>query len=210
MPICTAVRCLHCHSDQVVKRGTTARGTQRSVCQKTRCVTGSFLLDSRHRGCRPEGKKLGIALRRNARGMRNTARSRRLSPDTVLRELTTQDTSLESVHTALLRTRNPEEVIVDMERAGEAERDEMWLCVGNTHHPRWLWHAMDHQTGKGLAYVFGRRKDEVCITRHALLEPCGLTHASTDRWGASTRDLDAETHTARTRSTQKIARTPLT
>ena len=75
--------------------------------------------------------------------------------------------------------------------------------------PRWLWHAMDHQRGKVVASVFGRRKAEGCITRHALLEPGGLTHASTDRWGASTRPLDAETHPARTRSTQKIARTPL-
>ncbi len=132
MPTGIAVRCLHCHSDQVVKHGTTARGPQRSVCQKTRCVTGSVLLDARHRGCRPKGKKLGIALRRNARGMRDTARSRRLSPDTVLRELTKQETSLESVHTALLRTRNPAEVPGAMERAGEAERDAMWSCVGNT------------------------------------------------------------------------------
>ncbi len=209
MPTGIAVRCLHCHSDQVVKHGTTARGPQRSVCQKTRCVTGSVLLDARHRGCRPKGKKLGIALRRNARGMRDTARARRLSPDTVLRELTKQETSLESVHTALLRTRNPAEVPGAMERAGEAERDAMWSCVGNTPPPRWLWHAMDHQRGKVVAYVFGRRKAEGCITRHALLEPGGLTHASTDRWGASTRPLDAETHPARTRSTQKIARTPL-
>ena len=29
-----AVRCPHCQSDQSVKRGKTARGTQRYVCQK--------------------------------------------------------------------------------------------------------------------------------------------------------------------------------
>jgi len=33
---------------------------------------------------------------------------------------------LESVNTALLRTLNPDEVAWDMERAGEAEMDEMW------------------------------------------------------------------------------------
>ncbi len=30
---CIAVRCLHCQSDQIVKRGKTARGTQRYLCQ---------------------------------------------------------------------------------------------------------------------------------------------------------------------------------
>jgi IS1 family transposase len=39
--------------------------------------------------------------------------------------------------------------------------DEMWSFVGNKGHPRWLWHAIDHHTGKVLAYVFGRRK-EIC------------------------------------------------
>jgi len=29
-----AVRCPHCQSDQIVKRGKTARGTQRYLCQK--------------------------------------------------------------------------------------------------------------------------------------------------------------------------------
>src|SRR4029434_1984414 len=39
-----AVRCPHCQSDQIVKRGKTARGTQRYLCQNTRCAKGSFLL----------------------------------------------------------------------------------------------------------------------------------------------------------------------
>jgi hypothetical protein len=30
-----AVRCPHCQSDQIVKRGKTARGTQRYLCQNT-------------------------------------------------------------------------------------------------------------------------------------------------------------------------------
>jgi len=38
-----AVRCLHCQSDQIVKRGKTARGTQRYLCQNTRCTKRGFL-----------------------------------------------------------------------------------------------------------------------------------------------------------------------
>ena len=85
------------------------------------------------------------------------------------------------MHTALLRTRNPEQVAVDIEQAGEAEMDEMWSFVGNTGNPRWLWRRIDHHTGASvLAYVFGRRKDEVFLRRKALLEPFDLTRFYTD------------------------------
>ena len=40
-----AVQCPHCQSEQIVKRGKTARGTQRFLCQNTRWAKGSFLLD---------------------------------------------------------------------------------------------------------------------------------------------------------------------
>jgi transposase-like protein len=44
---CIAVRCPHCDSEQIVKRGTTHCGTQRYLCQNTACARGSFLLDYR-------------------------------------------------------------------------------------------------------------------------------------------------------------------
>ena len=37
-----AVRCPHCHSEQIVKRGKTRRGTQRYLCQNTLCAHGEF------------------------------------------------------------------------------------------------------------------------------------------------------------------------
>jgi insertion element IS1 protein InsB len=75
---------------------------------------------------------------------------------------------------------------------------------------RWLWHAIDHHTGAVLAYVFGRRKDEVFLQLKALLEPFGLTRFSTDHWGAYTRHLDPEVHSPGKRNTQKIERKHLT
>ena len=100
----------------------------------------------------------------------------------MLRELKKKEAVLESVNTALLRTLNPDEVAWDLERAGEAEAemDEMWSFVKHKGNPRWLWHAIDHHTGKVLAYVFGRRKDEVFLRLQALLEPFGLTRYYTD------------------------------
>ena len=80
---------------------------------------------------------------------------------------------------ALLAILHPEQIEVEFWRADElevrrglsSELDEMWSFVQAKAHPRWLWHAIDHHTGKVLAYVFGRRKDTVFLKLKALLEP---------------------------------------
>ena len=64
--------------------------------------------------------------------------------------------------------------------------------MGKKREPRWLWHAIDHRSGQVLAYVLGRRKDEVFLKLKALLEPFGITRYSTDYWGAYTRPLDTD------------------
>jgi len=140
----------------------------------------------------------------NASGVRDTARVLRISTDTVLSELKKKEVVLESVNTALLRTINPDDIAVHIESAGEAEMDEMWSLVGKKQEPRWLWHAIDHCTGAVLAYVFGRRKDEVFLKLKALLEPFGLTRYYTDHWGAYTRHLEPDVHSPGKRNTQKI------
>ena len=123
----------------------------------------------------------------NASGVRDTARVLRISTDTVFRELRKKEAVLESVDTARPAHPQPEEdMAVAIERAGEAEMDEMWTFVGNKSNPSWLWHAIDHLTGAVLAYVFGRRKDEVFLQRKAFSEPFGLARFYTDHWGAYT------------------------
>jgi hypothetical protein len=98
----------------------------------------------------PEVKQLIVDMSLNASGVRDTARSLHISTDTVLGELKKKEPALESVNTGLLRTLNPDEVTVNIERAGEAEMDEMWSFMRRKTNPRWLWHAIDHQTGKVL------------------------------------------------------------
>jgi insertion element IS1 protein InsB len=98
------------------------------------------------------------------------------------------------------------EVEVVIRRADEAEVDEMWSFVKRKKEPRWLWHAIDHRSGKVLAYVFGRRQDEVFVKLQALLEPFGITRYYTDSWGAYTRHIDANEHQPGKRNTQKIER----
>jgi len=205
-----AVRCPHCHSEQVVKRGKTRRGTQRYLCQNTACATESCLLVYRNRGCLPAVKHTLIDMRLNASGSRETARVLRISTDTVLSEIKQKEAALESVNSALLRTINPEEMTVTIERAGEAEMDAMWRFVGQKKAPRWRWHAIDHATGAVLAYVFGRRQDEVFLQWKALLEPVGLTRFYTDHWGAYTRHLEPDVPSPGKRNTQNIERKHLT
>jgi insertion element IS1 protein InsB len=107
---------------------------------------------------------------------------------------------------------NPEEVEVVLRLAGEteAEADEMWSFVQRKNNQRWLWHAIDHHSGKVLAYVFGRRQDEAFLKLKALLEPFGITRYYTDYWGAYTRHIDADQHVPGKRNTQKIERKHLT
>jgi insertion element IS1 protein InsB len=82
--------------------------------------------------------------------------------------------------------------------------DEMWSYVRSKANPRWLWHAIDHHTGKVLAYVFGRRQDDVFLKLQELLAPFGITKFYTDGWGAYERHLDAAQHQVGKENTQKI------
>ena len=113
---------------------------------------------------------------------------------------------------ALLAVLNPEQVEVEILRAEElnqrrglsSELDEMWSFVKRKSNPRWLWHAIDHHTGAVLAYVFGRRQDEVFLKLKALLESFGITRFYTDGWGAYERHLEPDQHTVGKDNTQKI------
>jgi insertion element IS1 protein InsB len=207
---CITVRCPYCDSKQIVKRGTTHHGTQRYLCQNTACARGSFLLIYCNRGCLPEVKHHIIAMSLPASGARDTARVLPISTDTVLNELKKKEVALASVTTALLRTMNPDDMAVHIERAGAAEMDDMWSVVGKNKAQRWLWHAIEHGTGAVVASVFGRRKDAVFLQLQALLELFGITRSHPDPWGAYARHLDPAEHHPGKRNTQNIARKPLT
>ena len=91
-----------------------------------------------------------------------------------------------------------------------AELDEMWSHVGAKKTERWLWHALDHHTGRVLAYVVGSRKDATFLKLRALLVPFGITRYYTDKAGVYRRHLPPEQHTVGKLSMQKIERKHLT
>jgi insertion element IS1 protein InsB len=61
-----------------------------------------------------------------------------------------------------------------------------------------------HHPGTGLAYVFGRRKDNVFLRLQQLLAPFGITKFYTDGWGAYERHIEAEKHQVGKEHTQQI------
>lgn len=82
-----SVCCPHCQGDQVVKRGTTAQGKQRYLCQQADCPTKTFILDYSYNGYLPEVKKQIIDMAMNGSGIRDTARVLNISPSTVISEI---------------------------------------------------------------------------------------------------------------------------
>jgi insertion element IS1 protein InsB len=99
---------------------------------------------------------------------------------------------------------------VVVRKVEEVELDEMWSLVGRKRHPRWLWGALDHHTGRILAYVFGRREDRALLKLQALLAPFGIRRYYTDGWGASHRHLAPRQHVVGKRRTQQLERKHLT
>ena len=77
-------------------------------------------------------------------------------------------------------------------RIESAEMDEMWSFVGSKQHQRWLWHAIDHRTGKVLAYVLAKREDAALKQLQQLLAPFSIGQIYTDSWGAYKRLLDQQ------------------
>jgi insertion element IS1 protein InsB len=99
---------------------------------------------------------------------------------------------------------------VVLHKVKEAELDEMWSFVGSKQHPRWLWEALDHQTGRIVAYTFGRRTDRALVKLKGLLAPFGIRRFYTDGWGAYRRHLEQHCHVVGKRRTQQLERKHLT
>jgi len=95
-------------------------------------------------------------------------------------------------------------------RVEAAEMDEMWSFVQSKKQQRWLWHAIDHRSGKVLAYVLAPHEDAALKQLQQLLAPFSIGRFYTDGWGAYLRLLDEQHHTVGKANTQRIERKHLT
>jgi insertion element IS1 protein InsB len=71
----------------------------------------------------------------------------------------------------------------------------MWSFVGAKERARWVWHAVDHHTGRVLAYVIGSRKEVMFLKLKAFLSPFGITHYYTDTASVYRQHLPPAQHT---------------
>ena len=103
----------------------------------------------------------------NGSGIRDTARVLRIGPTTVMRikeKPPRCNTSTPRWYSLLVHAPSASP------SARAAELDEMWSFVGTREKARWLWHAIDHHTGRVLAYVVGTRKDTEFLRLRGLLD----------------------------------------
>ena len=75
---------------------------------------------------------------------------------------------------------------------------------------RWLWQAIDHETGTILAFVIGNREDRMFLKLKKLLKPFGINKFLTDNLKTYSRNLDAEQRVVSKYKMQKIERKHLT
>lgn len=204
------VACPFCVSTDVVKRGLTSNGKQRYECRNRACSHCTFILDYSYLGCLPDVKDHILNMAVNASGIRDTARVLGIAIGTVLSPLRSIESELESINRTVLENIDTENCRVFIRKVDDAELDEMWSFVGKKSDPHWLWHAIDHNTGEILAYVFGRRSDDVFKKLRNLLMPFGIKKFFTDDWGAYERHLPSGQHSVGKNNTQKIERKHLT
>lgn len=201
------VTCPRCGSNHIMQSGRNAHGEQRYRCQEADCPTKTFMLKYRYRACEPGIKEQILDMAINGSGIRDTGRVLKINKNTVINTLKNKSGSLVQVNPKIVELSAGGELTVRLEEAClEAELDEQWSWVGNKANQRWLWHAVDHATNTVLAYVFGKRKDDVFKKLKELLEPFGIQRYYTDDWGAYERHLDADKHEVGKHNTQKIER----
>jgi insertion element IS1 protein InsB len=84
------------------------------------------------------------------------------------------------------------------------QADEQWSYVGNKKNQRWLWYAIDAATECILAFVFGRRQDNVCEQLLAKLKAFNIKTYATDHWDSYAKYIPANQHVIGKQHTQKI------
>jgi hypothetical protein len=116
----------------VSKWGKTSQGKQRYHCNNAACAVITFLLEYTYAGCQPGMHEHIVDLTLNSSGIRDIARSERVSPTTVIAVLKAQQSQVEYVNRAVLDRRTAAKIIVRLHTviALEAEGDEMWSYVG--------------------------------------------------------------------------------
>ncbi|MCW7553974.1 IS1 family transposase [Endozoicomonas gorgoniicola] len=184
MKMCsTPVHCPKCGGNDVKSFGYSVHNVPRYFCCNAECETKSFMLEYRYKAYEPGVKEKIVDMAINGGGIRDTSRVLGINKKTVINTLK-KEKGLVQVNPNIQKMDLGTGAVIHVGRAcQEAEIDEQWSYVFEKSNQRWLWHAVDHATNTVLAYVFGKRKDEVFKKLKELLEPFGIKKFYTDDWG---------------------------
>jgi len=91
--VTTEVRCIHCHSKEVVKMGKQANGTPQCKCK--RCGR-TFQREYLNNGAKPETKQMIVKMSLNGSGIRDIARVLDISQNTAISVLKKPKNSLQT------------------------------------------------------------------------------------------------------------------
>jgi hypothetical protein len=105
----------------------------------------------------PAVKQQIVDMTLNGSGVRDIVRVLGVSSATVIDVLKKKEPTITQVNERLLKRLDPAQLDVIIRQVEDAEMDAMWSFVGSKRQQRWLWHAIDHQTGDVLAYVWATR-----------------------------------------------------
>jgi insertion element IS1 protein InsB len=202
--------CPTCYSTDVVKHGKTSDGKQRFRCRNPDCAQQTFLTTYAYKGRLAEVKQQIIDMAVNGSDIHDTARVLYISPITVLDTLRKKEPAIQDVNEGVWSQESADFWHVVVQKVDTAEMDKMWSVVRKKEQQRWLWHAIDHQSGAVLAYVLGTHADTVFVQLKQLLAPFGISRFYTDDGGTYQRHLNPEQHEIGKANTQKIERKHLT
>jgi insertion element IS1 protein InsB len=96
------------------------------------------------------------------------------------------------------------EIVIRWCKTDEVQVDEQWSFVQNKGNQRWLWYAMDAVTGIILAFVLGKRTDEMCKELMNKLAIFKIKKYYTDDHASYRKFITPHRHVVGKSGTQKI------
>jgi insertion element IS1 protein InsB len=194
------VRCRYCNSSEVVHYGTQS-GHDRFRCKTCRRI---FKTEYTYRACEPGVKEQIRPMATNGSGVRDTSRVLGIGKNTVISDLKKSATEAVDVNPHIGVQEIAPEVRHLFDSPREVQIDEQWSHVGGKDRQRWLWRAIDAATGVALAFVFGRRQDEVCQRLMDKLKVFNIQKYYTDDWGSYAKFIPEGKPVIGKANTQKI------
>lgn len=194
------IACPSCASEDLVKNGKSANGTQRYRCHACR---RSFQWEYTYNAWLPGVKEQIEVQTLNSSGVRDISRNLGIAKNTVIAALKKKE-PMEVNEAFADHLKTETDVPLDIEIGSDL--DEFWSYVENTSNQRWTWYALDRHSGTILAHHIGKRTDEACAALLEKLTIFPIRYYYTDHWQSYSKLIPIEKHRIGKEYTWKIER----